>query len=145
MAVTIKELAARCGVSAMTVSDILNGKGIRFREETRRRVLEEARRCQYRPNRMAKAVRSGMNAAVALAVGSEQNLWFSQEMVYGALEVLVQHGMQLSIFKLKPEDLSLENPLSPLFTENCVAGVLLNHLGLMNGPVQARFDRLGLP
>ena len=39
MKLTIKQIAEMAGVSVTTVSQILNNKGSRFSEETRKRVL----------------------------------------------------------------------------------------------------------
>ena len=47
--VTLKEVAAACGVSPTTVSNILNGKS-KASEETVRRVLEMVEKIDYRPN-----------------------------------------------------------------------------------------------
>jgi len=57
MAVTLEHVAKRANVSASTVSLILNGKGMRYRLETRERVLEAARELDYRPNVSAIGLR----------------------------------------------------------------------------------------
>lgn len=54
---SIKDVAAAAGVSATTVSDALSGKG-RLPEETRARVREIAERLGYRPNALARGLRS---------------------------------------------------------------------------------------
>jgi LacI family transcriptional regulator len=53
--VTITDLANRLGVSVCTVNKALYGKP-RVGAETRARVLKEARRLGYRPNRLAQAL-----------------------------------------------------------------------------------------
>ncbi|MDO4283786.1 MAG: LacI family DNA-binding transcriptional regulator [Eubacteriales bacterium] len=55
--VRLKEIADECGVSATTVSNILNGKA-RASEETRQRVLEVVRRRGYQPNYIAQGLRN---------------------------------------------------------------------------------------
>ncbi|MFN3167847.1 MAG: LacI family DNA-binding transcriptional regulator [Phycisphaeraceae bacterium] len=57
MTVTLEHVAKRANVSASTVSLILNGKGMKYRVETRRRVLEAARALDYRPNVSAIGLR----------------------------------------------------------------------------------------
>ncbi len=52
---TIKDIAREVGVSPNTVSKALNGKG-RMSAETRRLVLETAKRLDYMPNRSARAL-----------------------------------------------------------------------------------------
>jgi LacI family transcriptional regulator len=52
---TIHDIAIACGVSAATVSYVLNDKHI-VREETRRRVLRAVRDLQYRPSAVARGL-----------------------------------------------------------------------------------------
>jgi LacI family transcriptional regulator len=49
MRTSIRDIAARAGVSAVTVSNVLRGRESRASEETRERVLEIARELQYVP------------------------------------------------------------------------------------------------
>lgn len=57
---TLKDVAARAGVSIMTVSAVVNGKSAesRISEPTRRRVEEVARMMNYRPNALARSLRT---------------------------------------------------------------------------------------
>jgi len=55
--VTLKEIAKRCGVSAATVSNILNGRA-KAGEETRQRVLEVIKETGYQPNYIARGLRN---------------------------------------------------------------------------------------
>ncbi len=66
MAVTLKDIAAKCGLSSSTVSDVLNGRSRTWASsETRNRVYAVAQELGYRPNTAARALRSGKNHAVA--------------------------------------------------------------------------------
>ncbi|MFC5665215.1 LacI family DNA-binding transcriptional regulator [Kitasatospora misakiensis] len=74
--VTIAQVAEEAGVSAMTVSNVMNGKP-GASEETRRRVTEVAARLGYRPNvsaRNLKAGRTGLIGLVALDLTSQYGL-----------------------------------------------------------------------
>lgn len=51
---TIKDIARECGVSANTVSSVLNNKPGEASEKTRARVLEAMHRLNYRPNAAAR-------------------------------------------------------------------------------------------
>jgi DNA-binding LacI/PurR family transcriptional regulator len=60
--ITLKEVAARAGVSYQTVSKVLNGQ-LKVSEETERRIQDAARALGYRPNQIARNMRlqrSGM-------------------------------------------------------------------------------------
>jgi len=58
--VSIKEVAARAGVSFQTASKVLNGGDVRVSTETEERILAAAAELGYRPNTIA---RSGSSAA----------------------------------------------------------------------------------
>ncbi|HWY82958.1 MAG TPA: LacI family DNA-binding transcriptional regulator, partial [Roseiarcus sp.] len=55
MATTLHEVARRAGVSAMTVSRVVNGRG-RVDSETRQRVEEAIQALDYVPNRIARGL-----------------------------------------------------------------------------------------
>jgi len=64
--VTIRQIAQDAEVSVPTVSQILNGHGDRFREETRKRVLESASRLQFQPSRAARVLRGTATKTIGL-------------------------------------------------------------------------------
>lgn len=55
--ITLKEVAARAGVSYQTVSKVIN-RQIRVSEETEARIWEVIRQLGYRPNQIARSMRS---------------------------------------------------------------------------------------
>jgi LacI family transcriptional regulator len=63
--VTVSQVAEEAGVSAMTVSNVLNGKP-GASEETRRRVLEVAERLGYQPNVSARALKGGRSGLIGV-------------------------------------------------------------------------------
>lgn len=65
MAITIRDVAARSGVSVATASKGLNGKG-RMRPETRERIIAAARELGFRANRNATSLASGRTYTVGL-------------------------------------------------------------------------------
>lgn len=65
--VTLDDVAARAGVSRMTVSNALRGKAI-VRPETARRVREAAEALGYRPNIAARQLSSGRTHIIGLAM-----------------------------------------------------------------------------
>ncbi|WP_164514708.1 LacI family DNA-binding transcriptional regulator [Bifidobacterium goeldii] len=60
-------MAARAGVSAQTVSNVVRGTG-NMREETRRRVEQTIQELDYRPNRSAQTLRSGVTKMLGVAI-----------------------------------------------------------------------------
>jgi len=71
---TVQDVARLAGVSAMTVSRVLNDRKGRFTEDTRARVLQAAQKLNYQHNRAARAMRLNQTFCVSLTVdGSTQS------------------------------------------------------------------------
>jgi LacI family transcriptional regulator len=85
---TLKQIADELGISMMTVSRALNGRG-RISPETRERVLEAARRLKYRPNRLVHAIKRGRSGTVGVMVPI--SLSFAAEIVRGIHDHLIEH------------------------------------------------------
>ena len=93
--VTIAQVAEEAGVSAMTVSNVMNGKP-GASEETRRRVMEVASRLGYRPNvsaRNLKGGRSGLIGLIALDLTSQYGL----EILRGVADELADAEQELLV------------------------------------------------
>jgi len=78
MKITIKEIAAISGVSTTTVSQILNNKGQRFSEETRKRVLKAVDDYDYNPDYFAKNMVHRESKTVGMIVPDVTDLFFSK-------------------------------------------------------------------
>jgi LacI family transcriptional regulator len=93
--VTITQVAEEVGVSAMTVSNVMNGKP-GASEETRRRVMEVAARLGYRLNVSASSLkggRSGLVGLMALDLTSQYGL----EILRGVAEELASAERELIV------------------------------------------------
>ncbi|MFE7075116.1 LacI family DNA-binding transcriptional regulator [Streptomyces sp. NPDC057620] len=66
-AVTLKDVAARAGVSIKTVSNVVRGIP-RASEATRERVLRAVEELGYRPNASARQLRTGRSGLIGLSV-----------------------------------------------------------------------------
>ena len=64
---TIKDIARECGVSAMTVSAVINNKRGEVGAATRERILEAMRRMKYRPNAVARGLVGKHMKAIGIA------------------------------------------------------------------------------
>lgn len=82
--VTIRDVAARAGVSRQTVSRAMNNKG-EISPETRTRVLEAARELGYRPSSIARGLKTRRTLTLGLVVPDIANPFFA-EVVRGASE-----------------------------------------------------------
>ena len=69
----LKDVAKASGVSIRTVSRVLNDSGYAS-DPVRKRVLAAARKLDYRPNRMGKALRTGCSSDIQAFLGSTDEL-----------------------------------------------------------------------
>jgi LacI family transcriptional regulator len=74
--VTINEVAALAGVSPTTVSHVLSGKRL-VAEETRGTVREAIRTLGYRPNHVARSLRTRRSHMIAVVVPDVTNTFYS--------------------------------------------------------------------
>lgn len=77
MSSSLKDVAARAGVSARTVSNVVNGSA-RVSEETRRRVQEAVEELGYRPNLAARSLRAGRTGIIGLAIPELHSPYFGE-------------------------------------------------------------------
>ncbi len=89
---TLRDVAEASGVSEMTASRVLRGKGD-VSDATRARVLEAARTIGYVPNKIAGALASSRVNLVAVVIPSLGNLVFP-EVLSGISQTLDDTGLQ---------------------------------------------------
>ena len=89
---TLRDVSEASGVSEMTVSRVLRGRGD-VSEPTRIRVLEAARALGYVPNKIAGALASQRVNLVGVIIPSLSNMVFP-EVLTGVSEVLDDTGLQ---------------------------------------------------
>lgn len=97
---TIAAVAERAGVSMMTVSNVLNGKG-RVGAATRDRVLGAVRELGYVPNQAARRLVGTEVASIGLIYPSVESVFI--EMTLSAVAIVAaEQGVQLHIRSLDP-------------------------------------------
>jgi DNA-binding LacI/PurR family transcriptional regulator len=74
---TLNDVARLVGVSAKTVSNVVNSTGW-VGEDVRQRVLDAIRELDYRPNLAARYLRQGKSGIVALALPDLRNPYFAE-------------------------------------------------------------------
>ena len=77
MRVTIKDVARQAGVSASTVSLVLNSKPVSISQGTREAVLAAARELNYRPNQLAVSLATQKSKTLGLIIPDNSNLFFA--------------------------------------------------------------------
>jgi len=145
MPVTLKQIAKASGLSMPTVSQILNGKGW-YREETREKVLETARRLGYMPNTSARAVATGrFNCIALLASTFAYRSSMPGAMLDGIQNALALRRQHLALAKLPDEDLTDEDVLPRMLREWMADGMLVNYNAFVPRRLQELVSRHKLP
>ncbi len=76
---TLATMASRLGCSQTTISRVLNGQSERYRisNETVKKVLAEAQRCNYSPGLIAQSLRKNKTETIGLLIPSVANPFFA--------------------------------------------------------------------
>jgi DNA-binding LacI/PurR family transcriptional regulator len=102
--VTLGDVARAAGVSVSTASEALSGRG-RMTSDTRAAVHEAARRLGYRPNALARGLRTGRTHTIGLhrmhAADNFDSEYF-RELVAGVMDVTTCHDYDLSLLSSNP-------------------------------------------
>ncbi|MEU1351292.1 LacI family DNA-binding transcriptional regulator [Streptomyces sp. NPDC005795] len=77
MSSSLKDVAARAGVSARTVSNVVNGSA-HVAAQTRQRVQEAIDELGYRPNLAARSLRAGRTGIIGLAIPEFHSPYFGE-------------------------------------------------------------------
>lgn len=89
--VSIKEVAARAGVSFQTASKVLNGSDVRVSAETAERILAAAESLGYRPNTIARSLVQRTTATIGLVASDATDIAIAQASVAAEQEAR-RHG-----------------------------------------------------
>lgn len=93
---TSEDVARAAGVSRTTVSFVLNNRpGQSIPEETRQRVLEAARRLDYRPHASARTLAAGRSELVLLSIPDTRLGPGTSRFVEELTTALTEHGLTL--------------------------------------------------
>ncbi|MCG7208364.1 LacI family DNA-binding transcriptional regulator [Streptomyces arenae] len=92
---TIQDVAKAAGVSAMTVSNVINGHP-NVRPATRDRVLAAMTRLDYRVNVAARNLRKGRTGTIGLAV-PEVNRPYYGRLAAAIIAAAGRHGLRVSV------------------------------------------------
>ncbi|PLX22902.1 MAG: LacI family transcriptional regulator [Salinivirgaceae bacterium] len=78
--VTINDIAQELNVSKTLVSMVLNGKGDdnAINKETQKKVLDKAKELNYKPNQVARGLRTGTTKTIGLIVADISNPFFAR-------------------------------------------------------------------
>jgi LacI family transcriptional regulator len=76
--VTLADVARAADVDVSLVSRVVRGKDVKVRDETRERILEQVRLLGYRPNAIARSLKSARAGAFGLVIPNFENPVYAQ-------------------------------------------------------------------
>lgn len=119
--VSLKEIAEICGVSVATVSRVINQNG-RYSKETDERVRKVIEQYNYRPNQIAKGLRTNRMDAVGIIVPDITNEFFAA-MILALQKRLFQDNFSCIIFNTNESEAVEKQCISSLLSLN-ISGIV---------------------
>ena len=142
-AITIEDVARAAGVSAMTVSRVINN-GRNVRESTRAAVLEAVEQLNYSPNTAARSLAAGEAAHIGLLYANPSASYLAQFLI-GALHAARSAGVHLVIESCESEDADEQAEVTRRFATSDVEGVVLPPPLSESIPILAELDAMQIP
>lgn len=124
MKVTIADVAQKAEVSKTTVSRILNGNFAHTTEETRNKVLQAIKDLDYRPNALAKGLKSMRTNVIGIMLSNLKNPFWST-VLEGVEDTCHDMGYNLMICNSN-ESPELEEEYVKEFQMRQVDGIIIN-------------------
>lgn len=140
---TVQDVARAAGVSAMTVSRVVNG-GSNVREATREAVNAAIAKLNYRPNTAARSLAAGDATQIGLLYSNPSAAYLSQFLI-GALAAARRAGCHLVLEPCEGESADEQAEATRQFAGVEVQGVILPPPLSESAPVQAELAAAGIP
>lgn len=93
---TLMDVAKKAGVSIATASRALNGSARKVRNDSYVKVMEAAKKLNYRPNAYAQAVAKGAAPSIVLLVSDISDPYFAS-VSQGVVKAAGEHGIAVTI------------------------------------------------
>ncbi len=125
MAVTIRDIAKKAGVSPSTVSRVITGKSV-ISAETREKIFSVMEDLDFHPNSLARNLAKGNSQAIALVIDAQDKKAFSNQYfthsVFGIERITQSKGFNLIITNNNKNGLT---PVEQLIFEKKADGIIL--------------------
>lgn len=140
---TIKDVAARAGVSIKTVSRVMNNEP-HVRQDMRDQVERAVAALGYQPNVSARALAGARTYLVGL-IHDNPGVHYMADVQRGAMRACRAAGFHLVIDEFLPGEIDVVAGVRKAVTSPRLDGVLLPPPLCDNGAVLDELDRLGIP
>lgn len=142
-AITIEDVAREAGVSAMTVSRVMNGAK-NVRTATRDAVIAAIEKLNYSPNSAARSLAAGDPMHIGLLYANPSAAYLAQFLI-GALHAARSAGVHLVIESCESEDSDEQAEVTRWITTSDVEGVVLPPPLSESRRIMDELDSHGIP
>ncbi|GAB6152208.1 LacI family DNA-binding transcriptional regulator [Desulfosporosinus burensis] len=139
---TIDEVAKRAKVSKTTVSRFINGRYEFMSDETRKRIQDVIEELAYRPNNLARSLKSNKSSLIGVIISDITNP-FSSILVKGIGDLCQEKGYQIIIANTDNDPVKEQDYIQSLI-DNRVEGLIVNTSG-QNGDYLVSIGNQGIP
>jgi LacI family transcriptional regulator len=140
---TIEDVARAAGVSAMTVSRVIN-QGKNVRDSTRAAVLDAIEQLNYSPNTAARSLAAGEATHIGLLYANPSAGYLSQFLI-GGLHAARNASVHLVIESCESEDPDEQAEVIRRFATSEVEGVILPPPLSESAPILVELEALRIP
>ena len=119
---TIKDIAAPAGVTATTVSRVINNRGY-ISEETRKKVTQAMQEMNYQPNELARSLAKAHSNTIGVIVPHISHPFFSK-MISALESAAAKRGYKILLCNSKDQP-EKETEYLDMFISNRVTGVVM--------------------
>ena len=136
--VTLQTIADELGVSASTVSRVVNKKGY-VKESTRQRIAEAVKRRNYFPYNAARSLKTGQSHAIGVIIPDVTEIFFTN--VLSSVEAELSEAGYSMLLCITGEDKNKEALYLNFFSQNHADGIILATVADDLGPLLEILDR----
>lgn len=141
MAHTLKEIAKELDMSVATVSRVINGK-CNVNDSTRKRVLDAIKQSGYKPNFIARSLRTNKTKTIGVIVPDISEVFFAK-IIKGIDNVMSKRGYSIILADTQ-ESVSRENAYIDMLMQHKVDALVIATVSMDGGKI-AEVMRSGIP
>lgn len=143
MAVSVRDIATQCGVSPQSVSHALRGNG-RISSETRQRIKRTAVQMGYRPNSIARTMRSGRFNQVGV-LGHAHAGQLHHDVIKGVCRELERHDLGVIVAEVERQTIGEPGKGPKLLRELSTDGLIVDYAYDLPREVTDAVESAGVP
>jgi len=124
--VTLSDIAEITGVSAMTVSRVINNKGL-VAADTRQKIIDVIKQLDYKPNLIARSLSSQRTMTIGIIIPKIQQVFLDNyiaQILSGVMSVVKEQNYRLMIYPVEEHEES-SNPYLDIVKSRLLDGLIM--------------------